>query len=73
MDFITNLPPFSFYDSILVVVDHLMKMAHFILCIKTIISEGTTNLLFDHVFQYHGFLKDINYIRGPQFTSKFWK
>jgi len=50
-----------------------MKMAHFILCIKTIISEGTTNLLFDHVFQYHGFLKDINYIRGPQFTSKFWK
>jgi hypothetical protein len=31
-----NLPPSSSYDSILVVVDHLMKMVHFILCTKKI-------------------------------------
>jgi len=34
MDFITNLPPFISYDSILVVVDHLTKKVHFIMCNK---------------------------------------
>jgi hypothetical protein len=59
MDFITDLPPSKSYDSILVVVDHLMKMVHFIPCTKTIINEGTTKLFFDHVFQYHGLFEDI--------------
>ncbi len=44
MDFITNLPPFSSYDSILVV-DHLRKMAHFISCIK--VAEDRTMWLTD--------------------------
>jgi hypothetical protein len=71
MDFITNIPPSSSYDSILVVVDHLTKMVHFIPCIKTIIGEGTTKLFLDHVFQYHGHPKDIISDHGPQFASKF--
>jgi hypothetical protein len=50
MDFITDLPPSSSYDSILVVVDHLTKMTHFILCTKTITSKGTSKLFLDHVF-----------------------
>jgi hypothetical protein len=71
MDFITNLPSSSFYDSILVVVDHLMNMIHFIPCTKTIIGEITTKLFIDHVFWYHGFLEDIIFYYGPQFASKF--
>jgi uncharacterized protein YqhQ len=59
MDFITNLPPFSSYDFILVVVDRLMKMIHFILCIEIITNERTIKLFFDHVFQYHGLHEDI--------------
>ncbi len=39
MDFIIDLAPSSFYDSILVVVDRLTKMVHFIPCTKTIISK----------------------------------
>ncbi len=50
MDFITKLSPFSSYDSILMVVDHLMKMTHFILCTKTIIIEGIAKLLFHRIF-----------------------
>jgi hypothetical protein len=50
MDFITNLSAFSSYDSILVVVDHLIKMAHFILCTKKITIKGTAKLFFHHVF-----------------------
>jgi hypothetical protein len=71
-DFITNLPPSSFYDSILVVVDRLTKMVHFIPCIKTIIGKGIAKLFLDHVFQYHGLL-DIISNHGPQFASKFSK
>jgi hypothetical protein len=73
MDFITNLPPFIFNDSILVVVVRLMKKVHFIMCTKTIIGEGTTELVLDHVFYYHGLLEDIIFVREPQFASKFWK
>jgi hypothetical protein len=66
MDFIINLPPFNSYDSILVVVvDHLMKMVHFISCTKTITGEGTTKLFLDHVFWYHGLSKDIIFDCGP--------
>jgi hypothetical protein len=50
MGFITDLVPFSFYDSTLVVVGHLTKMVHFIACTKTITNEGTTKLFLDHVF-----------------------
>jgi hypothetical protein len=73
MDFIIDLPPFSSYDFVLVVVDYLTKMAHIILCTKIINSEGTTKLFIDHVFQYHGFFKDIISDCGLKFASKFWK
>ncbi len=73
IDFIINLSPFSSYDSILVVVDHLTKMVHFIMCTKTIINERTTKLFFDHVFQYHGLPENIIFDHGHQFVSKFWK
>ncbi len=64
IDFILDLPPSSSYESILMVVDLLKKMAHFIPCTKTT-SEGITKFFFDHVFQYHGFLEDIISSCGP--------
>jgi len=74
MDFIIDLPPFSSYDSILVVVvDRSMKMVHFIPCTKIITSKGIAKLFFDHIFRYHGLLKDIISDHRLQFASKFWK
>jgi len=73
MNFITNFPPSDSYDSILVVVDYLMKMIHFIPCAKTITSEITTKLFLDHVFRYHNLPKDIIFDHGLQFAFKFWK
>ncbi len=71
--FIIDLPPFHSFDSILVVVDHLTKMVHFIPCNKTITSKKTSKLFLDHVFWYHGILENIIYNNGPQFVSKFWR
>jgi hypothetical protein len=73
MDFITNLPLSNSFDSILMVVDRLKKMAHFIPCNKLIIGEKLTKLFLDHVFWYHGLPKYIIFDHGFQFASKFWK
>jgi hypothetical protein len=58
MYFIVNLPLSSSYDNILMVLNHLTKVTHFIPCTKTIIGGGTTKLSLDHVFWYHGLLED---------------
>jgi hypothetical protein len=73
MDFITNLPPSNSYDSILVMVSCLTKVAYFISCTKTIINEGIAKSFLDHVFWYHNVLEDIVSDHWPQFASKFWK
>jgi hypothetical protein len=71
MDFIVDLPQSNSFDSILVVVDRLTKMAHFILFNKSITNKNIAKLFLDHVFHYHGLLEDIVFDCGPQFTSKF--
>jgi transposase InsO family protein len=73
MDFITDLPVSHGYDSILVVVDRLTKMAHFVPCKKTATSEDTARLVLDSVVRYHGLPDDIVSDRGPQFAARFWK
>jgi glycosylphosphatidylinositol phospholipase D len=68
-----DLPPYNSFNSILVVVDRLTKMFHFIFCNKMIIGEKITKLFLDHVFSYHSFPQDIIYDHEPQFASKFWR
>ena len=72
MDFITDLPVSAGHDSILVVVDHLSKMAHFIPCSKDITSEQTASLIFQHVVHLHGLPDSIISDQGPQFAARFW-
>ncbi|CAG8765349.1 10970_t:CDS:1 [Dentiscutata erythropus] len=73
MDFITNLPSSSGFDSIFVVVDRLTKMAHFIAYNKNVNTEQTARLIFQEVVRLHGAPEEIILDRGPQFASKFWK
>jgi hypothetical protein len=55
MDFIMDLPQSNSFDSILMVVDRLMKMAYFIHYNISITGKMTTRLFLDHVFCYQRF------------------
>jgi len=68
-DFITKLPLAQGYDLILVVVDRLTKMVHFIPTTEKTSAEGLVRLFRDNVWKLHGLPKSIISDRGPQFTA----
>ena len=63
-DFITKLPLSQGYDSILVVVDRLTKMVHFISTMEKTSAEGLARLFRDNVWKLHGLPKSIISDRG---------
>ena len=68
-DFITKLPIAQGYNSILVVVDQLTKMVHFIPTIEKTSAEGLARLFRDNVWKLYGLPKSIISDRGPQFAA----
>lgn len=73
MDFITHLPKSQGSDAVLVVVDRLTKMRHFIACTGSCNAEDTANLFVQRVWKLHGLPCSIVSDRGTQFASAFWK
>ena len=67
-DFITKLPLAQGYNSILVVVDRLTKMVHFIPITEKTLAEGLTRLFRDNVWKLYRLPESIISDRGPQFT-----
>jgi len=68
-DFITKLPLAQGYDSILVVVDRLTKIVHFIPTMEKTLAEGLARLFRDNVWKLHRLPESIISDRGPQFTA----
>ena len=64
-DFITKLPLAQGYDLILVVVDKLTKMAHFILTMEKILAEELTRLFRNNIQKLHRLSKSIISDKGP--------
>ena len=73
MDFITDLPNSNGYDTILVVIDRLTKMSHFIPCGKGPDARQFATLFMQHVVRLHGIPRDIITDRGRLFNSELWK
>ena len=72
LDFIVGLPRTrADYDSILVVVDHLTKAAHFLPVKTTYNSAVLVELYMSRIVCLHGIPKKIITDRGIQFTSHF--
>ena len=68
-DFITKLPLAQGYDSILVVVDWLTKMVHFIPTTEKIMAERLVRLFRDNMQKLHGLSKSIISDQEPQFAA----
>jgi len=63
-DFITKLPLAQGYDLILVVVDRLTKIVHFIPTMEKMLAEGLARLFRDNMWKLHGLLESIILDRG---------
>jgi len=68
-DFFTKLPLAQEYNLILVVVDRLTKMVHFISTIEKTLAEGLVQLFRDNVWKLHGLPESIISDWGPQFMA----
>ncbi len=72
MDFIGPLPKTSRgHDFILVVVDRLSKMAHFLPCKTNINGPALAQLFLDRIYSLHGLPKSVVTDRGTQFLNSF--
>jgi hypothetical protein len=72
MDFIVGLPRSQKgHDSIWVIVDHLTKVAHFILVKIAYTADKLADLYIDNILSLHGAPKTIMSDRGPLFIAKF--
>ena len=67
------MPLAQSYDSILVVVDRLTKMAHFIPTTEKTSTEGLTQLFRDNVWKLHRLPDSIISDKGPQFAAGIMK
>ena len=73
MDFMTHLPESKGFNSIMVVVDRVSKMAHFVPTGDTATAQEVGRLYFDKVVKHHGMQKNIISDRDPKFMSRFWR
>lgn len=67
-----GLPLSNGYNTVLMVVDRLIKEKHYIPCTtneNNTTAEATAYLLLDNVCKFHGLLLSLNSDRGTQFIS----
>ena len=73
MDFITYLPLSNGFDAILMVVDRLTKMRHYVPCYITDSAEEAARLFIREIYRLHGALTTIVSYRDIRFVNSFWK
>ena len=79
IDFVTCLPKChaygQIYDTILMIIDRLLKERHYIPCTKEkedTSAKATAKLFMQHVWSREGLLISLTSNRGPQFIVKMW-
>jgi len=73
MDFMTDLPKSEGYDTILVVIDRLTKISHFIPCSKDQPTQQFAYPFMKEIVRLHPLPYNIITYRGTLFTSEKWK
>jgi len=79
MNFITKLPKSTNlatgdkYDSILVMIDKLIKYSHIIACKDKFTAEQLGYIVLNRLIRYHDILKGLTSDKDKLFTSNYWK
>jgi len=73
MNFITDLPLSEGADAVLIVIDRLIKRAHFIPCTKEMHAKQFQETFIREIFRLYGLPRDIITDRGSIFRSDLWK
>ena len=74
MDFITRLPKNGKkHESVIVVLDKLIKESHFILVKSTYKDINIADIFMKEIFRLHGVPKIIILDRDAKFMGNFWK
>ena len=73
MDFIVGFPKTqNNFDSIMVVVDRLTRIAHFIPTVTTVTAYGVAELFMREIFKRYGIPREIISDKDRKFVSVFW-
>ena len=59
MDFVIGLLESEGYNAIIMVINRLIKIKHFIPIINEVITQDTIHLFIENIYKYHGFPKII--------------
>ena len=74
MDFVSGFPTTSTgQNAIWVIVDHLMKTAHFLPIRLAQSVDSLSRIYIREIVRLHGVLSSIVSDRNPRFTSRFWR
>lgn len=73
MNSIDGLPKSQGKTTIIVVVDHLTKYAHFAALPHPYTAQSVAKLFLEIVYKLHGFLNTVTSDKDPNFTSTFWQ
>jgi transposase InsO family protein len=73
LDYLAHLFESNGFNSVLIVVDHLTRMAHFLPCTEIVTAEETAALFLYGVYRLHGLPRVHVSDRDPKFISGFWQ
>ena len=73
MDLIIQLPELNSYDTIYVIINRLIKRAHFILINNQFLSKDMVQLLYDKVYPLHRLLLQIILDREVQYSAELFQ
>jgi hypothetical protein len=73
VDFITSLPLSNGYDAVLVIVDRLTKMRHYVPCHMTDNAEDVSRIFIREIYRLHGAPVSVVSDRDIRFVNEFWK
>jgi hypothetical protein len=67
--YLTHLHVSNGFDNVLIVVEHLTRMANFLPCMESVTTEETAKLFLHGVYPLHGLPRVLVIYRDPKFVS----